>query len=46
MAEEEPKMNIWVCIISLVLSVGLLAVTAEFVKSSTSYSAYINMILS
>jgi len=34
MAEEEPKMNVWVCIISLVVTVGLLAFTAELLVES------------
>lgn len=34
MAEEEPEMNIWVCVFTLVITVGLLAVTAEFLVES------------
>jgi hypothetical protein len=36
MAEEEPEMNIGVCIFTLVVTVGLLAVTAEFVRPPLS----------
>ncbi|KAJ6539025.1 hypothetical protein B0H19DRAFT_960734 [Mycena capillaripes] len=34
MAEEEPEVNPWACLILLVLTVGLMAVTAEFLVES------------
>ncbi|KAJ7591406.1 hypothetical protein C8J56DRAFT_783107 [Mycena floridula] len=34
MAQEEPKMNIWVCILAMVVGVALLAVSAELLVES------------
>lgn len=35
MDEEEPEMNPWVCIITLIVTVALMAVTAEFVSCTS-----------
>lgn len=31
--EEDPKINPWACIILIVITVGIMAVTAEFVSN-------------
>lgn len=33
LAEEEPEMNFWMCIISLLVTLALLATTVQFVRS-------------
>lgn len=45
MAEEEPEVNPWACLILLVLTVAFMAVTAEFVSPAISIVSISNAVL-
>lgn len=37
LAEEDPETNVWVCIVMLILAIGLMAITAEFLVVSLEF---------